>query len=75
MEKRMDMWRESNYYMYMHNGEGLDSTGFFLFWHQGEVMREQGPIRAIETFTLQRNMCASIILSCTEHDVLAICRG
>ena len=33
----------------------------FLIWHQREVTREQEPIRALVLFTLERDLCASII--------------
>ena len=32
-----------------------------LIWHQHEIMRKKGPIRALVSFTLQRNLCASVL--------------
>ena len=57
MKKTMDMLRETNYYM--RYSEGLAMPGSLL-WHQRKITREQVPIRALVSFKLQRNMCASM---------------
>ena len=44
----------------MRFSEGLDSCQGSLIWHQHEVTWEQGPIRALVSFTLQRNLCVSM---------------
>ena len=41
---------EKNYYMSY--SEGLDSCKRSLIWHQHGVTSEQGPIRALVSFTL-----------------------
>ena len=52
----------------MRYSEGLsDGTRQgFLIRHQDEVTRE--PIRALVSFTVQRNLCASTILTRAEHE-------
>ena len=49
---------EKNYYMSY--SVGLDSCQRSLIWHQHGVTREQGPIRALVSFTLQRILIDSI---------------
>ena len=51
----------------MHCSDGLDMPGVsdLASASEREVTREQGPIRAFVSFTLQRNMCA-------EHEFSAI---
>ena len=57
---------EKNYYVSY--SEGLDSCQRSLIWHQHGVAREQGQIRALVSFTLQRNLIASINLACALHN-------
>ena len=52
MKKRMDMYRETNYYMPY--SEKLNSCQEYKIWHQRKVMWEQGPIRALVSITLQK---------------------
>ena len=59
--------KEKNYYMCY--SEGLDSCQRSLTWHQHGIMREQGPIRALVSFTLQRNLIASINWACEEKNL------
>ena len=55
MKKSIDIKRETNYYM--RYSEGLDTTGVSnLAPAEREVTWEQGPIRALLLFTLQRNL-------------------
>ena len=61
---------EKNYYMSY--SEGLDSCQRSLIWHQHGVTSEQGPIRALVSFTLQRNLIASINGACAVHKFWAI---
>ena len=58
-------------FYYMSYSEGLDSCQRSLIWHQHGVTREQGPIKALVSFTLQRNLIASINWACAVHTFLA----
>ena len=62
---------EENKY-YMNYSEGLDSCQMSLIWHQHGVTREQGPIKALVSFTLQRNLVTSINWACAVHTFWAI---
>ena len=61
---------EKNYYM--SHSWGLDSCQRSMIWHQHGVTREQGPIRALVSFTLQRNLIGSINWACAVHKFWAI---
>ena len=50
--------RMQNYYKSY--GEGQDSWQGSLIWHQHGVTRKQGPIRGLVSFTLLRNLIASM---------------
>ena len=70
MKNRMDMKRETNYCMPY--SEMLDSCQEYKLWHQHEVTWEQGPIRALVSIALQRNVISTASLGCPEHLLAAI---